>query len=79
MTQQKVELRKGTGQAMDLPLTRLPPDQADAIALMVSASKNNKPIEGITALDINVGVMEIIDAAKKSIRTGRAVKLAAAK
>jgi len=79
MTQQKVELRKEGGQATDVPLKRLPPDQADPIAFMVSAMKNNQPIEGITALDINVGVVEIIDAAKESIRTGRAVKLAAAK
>jgi len=37
--------------------------------------KNNKPIEGITALDINVGVVEIIEAAKQSIQQGRAIKL----
>ena len=37
--------------------------------------KNNKPIEGITALEINLGVVEIIEAAKESIRTGHAVKL----
>jgi hypothetical protein len=79
MTQQKVELRKEGGQATDVPLPRLPPEQSDPIAFMVSAMKNNKPIEGITALDINAGVVEIIDAAKESIRTGRAVKLAAAK
>ncbi len=79
MTQQKVELRKAAGQATEVPLTRLPSDQADPIALMVSACRSHKPIEGITALEINVGVMEIIDAAKESIRTGRAVKLAAAK
>src|SRR3954451_17234515 len=37
--------------------------------------ENKKPIEGITALEINLGVVEIIEAAKESIRTGRAVKL----
>jgi predicted dehydrogenase len=74
MTQQKVELRKGRD-TTELPLTPLPPEQADPIAFMVDAIKNNKPIEGITALDINVGVVEIIEAAKESIRTGRAVKL----
>jgi predicted dehydrogenase len=79
MTQQKVELRKESGQATDVPLPRLPPEQSDPVAFMVSAMKNNKPIEGITALDINAGVVEIIDAAKESIRTGRAVKLAVAK
>ena len=74
MTQQKVELRSG-GDTRELPLAPLPPEKADPISFMVDAIRNNRPIEGITALDINVGVVEIIDAAKESIRTGRAVKL----
>jgi len=74
MTQQKVELRNGR-ETRELPLAPLPPEKADPIALMVDAIKNSKPIEGITALDINIGVVEIIEAAKESIRTGRAVKL----
>ncbi len=74
MTHEKVELRNGR-EVRDLPLTPLPPEKADPVAFMVDAIRNNKPIEGITALDINVGVVQIIDAAKESIRTGRAVKL----
>ncbi|MCU1235158.1 MAG: oxidoreductase [Candidatus Solibacter sp.] len=74
MTQQKVELRNGRDKK-DLPLTPLAPEKADPITFMVDAIKNNKPIEGITALEINLGVVEIIEAAKESIRTGRAVKL----
>jgi hypothetical protein len=42
---------------------------------MVDALKNKKPIEGLVALDINVGVNEIIDAAKMSVKTGQAIKL----
>lgn len=74
MTQQKVELRSGQ-ETRELPLTPLPPDKADPISLMVDAIRNNKPIEGITALQINVDVVEIVEAAKESIRTARAVKL----
>jgi predicted dehydrogenase len=74
MTQQKVELRTGRD-TKELPLTPLPPAKADPISLMVDAIRNNKPIDGITALDINVQVVEIIDAAKESIRTGRPSKL----
>lgn len=74
MTQQKVELRTG-GPAREVPLTPLAPAEADPIAFMTAAMRNNKPIEGITALDINLGVVEIIEAAKESARTGRAVKL----
>ena len=43
---------------------------------MVSRMRQNKPIEGMTALAINVEVIEIIEAAKESIRTGKAVALA---
>jgi predicted dehydrogenase len=74
MTQQKVELRNGR-ETRELPLTALPPEKADPIAFMADAIRNNKPIEGITALEINLEVVEIIEAAKESIRTGRAVKL----
>ena len=74
MTQQKVEFRSGR-ETKELPLTPLPPEKADPISFMVDAIRNNKPIEGITAVDINAQVVEIIDAAKESIRTGRPVKL----
>jgi predicted dehydrogenase len=74
MTQQKVELRKGR-QVSDVAMSPLPPERAEPIAFMVDAIRNKKPIEGLTALDINVGVVEIIEAAKESVRTGRAVKL----
>jgi predicted dehydrogenase len=75
MTRQKVEVRPERGQPSEVPLVALPPEKADPISFMVDAMKGNKPIEGITALDINVGVVEIIEAAKESIQTGRAVKL----
>ncbi len=74
MTRQKVELRTGRD-TRELPLSPLPPEKANPIAFMVDAIRNHKPIEGITALNINLGVVEIIEAAKESIRTGRAVKL----
>jgi predicted dehydrogenase len=73
MTQQKVELRKR--QATEVAMEPLPPERADPIAFMVDAIRAKKPIDGMTALDINVGVVEIIEAAKESVRTGRAVKL----
>jgi hypothetical protein len=42
---------------------------------MVSRMREKKPIEGMTALDINVQVVEIIDAAKKSVSSGQAIRL----
>ncbi len=70
----KVELRKGK-EASELSLTPLPPDSTEPIAYMVSCLRNHRPIEGITAVDINVDVMRIIDAAKESVKTGRMVEL----
>ena len=70
----KVTETKGRD-SKDLTLESLPPDQAEPVAYMVSAIKAHKPIEGLTAIDINVQVIEIIDAAKESVRTGRAVAL----
>jgi predicted dehydrogenase len=75
VTQQKTELRLASRPATEVALEKLAPESASPVALMVDAIRNNKPIEGLTALDINVGVMEIIEAAKESIRTGRVVKL----
>jgi hypothetical protein len=37
--------------------------------------KSGKGVEGLTAVDINVDVVEIIEAAKQSVKTGRAVAL----
>lgn len=52
-----------------------PPKETEGIAYFVDCIRNNKPIEGPTSAEINVGVNEIIDAALESIRTGRAVSL----
>lgn len=70
-----VELRKGRGEAQSVTLEPLPQEKAEPIAFMVNAIRSKKPIEGMTALDINVGVVEIIEAAKQSVKTGRAVAL----
>jgi predicted dehydrogenase len=69
------ELRKGRGDAQALQLPALPPEQAEPIAFLIDAIRSNKTIEGMTALQINVDVVEIIEAAKQSVRTGRAVAL----
>src|SRR5713226_7303803 len=68
-----VALRRGR-EAQDLTLDPLPPERAEPIACMVNCLRNNKQIEGLTALDINVDVVEIIDAAKESVKTGRAIQ-----
>ncbi len=75
MTNRGVELRKSRGQAEEVKVEPLSPERSEPIAFMLHAIQSGKPIEGLTALDINVGVVEIIEAAKQSVKTGRAVAL----
>jgi predicted dehydrogenase len=75
MEQKSVTLQKGREKPHTLDLTPLAPEESEPVAFMTSRIRQNKPIEGVTAIDINVGVIEIIDAAKESIASGKAVKL----
>lgn len=69
------ELRKGRGEPQAVKLDPLPPAAAEPIAFMVDAIRNRKPVEGMTGLELNVAVVEIIEAARQSVKTGRAVAL----
>jgi predicted dehydrogenase len=72
----KVTLRKGQRSPEEqVPVEALVPAHADPIAYMVDRVRTKKPVEGIVAIDINVDVVEIIEAAKKSVKTGAAVVL----
>jgi predicted dehydrogenase len=55
----------------------VPAEKRNGVAYFLYCIRNNKPIEGPVSAAINVGVNEIIDAAKESIRTGRAVAMPA--
>ena len=55
----------------------VPPEKRNGVAYFLYCIRNNKPIEGPVSAAINVGVNEIIDAAKESIRTGRSVAMPA--
>jgi predicted dehydrogenase len=69
-----VERQEGrTRTAVDI--TPLVPEDAEPIRFMTSRMRQHKPLEGMTSLAINVDVVEIIEAAKESIRTGKAVPL----
>jgi len=74
MTQAGVEMRKGK-ETKQLTVKPLGVDESDPVAYMVSRIKADKPIEGLTAIGINVDVIHLIDLAKESIRTGRAVEV----
>jgi predicted dehydrogenase len=51
-------------------------ETSNPISYLVYCIRNNKPVEPPLTPDLNVQVVEILDAAKESIRTGRAVELA---
>ena len=70
-----VEVRKGRGETSEVKLDPLPEDQSSPVNYMISRWRAKQPIEGLTAIDINVQVLEIIEAAKESVKTGRAVRL----
>ena len=71
----KVELRKGRTPSQEVKIDPLAADDSEPIAFMVKTIRTNTPITGMVGLDLNLGVIEIIDAAKKSVATGQAIKL----
>jgi len=59
-----------------VPLKPLAPEASEPVAALIHAIETKTEPQGMTSLDMNVQVMEIIDAAKESIKTGKAVHLA---
>ncbi len=57
-------------------LNPIPHETSNPVSYLVYCVRNNKPIEPPLSPDLNVGVVEILDAARESIRTGRVVDLA---
>ncbi|MBI3665552.1 MAG: Gfo/Idh/MocA family oxidoreductase [Acidobacteria bacterium] len=74
LTSNRVETRKGRESA-DLPLPALADDRREPISYMIGRLRAGQPVDGLVALDINVEVNEIIEAALESVKTGRAVSL----
>jgi predicted dehydrogenase len=58
-----------------LAITPLPPERSEPIAYMVDRISRKLPLDGPSAIDINVQVQEVLEAAKESIKTGRAIPL----
>jgi len=76
MKKGSVRLRQGRrGQPREIRLDPLPAADAEPVAYMVKTIRGKTNLEGLVALDINVDVVEIIEAARQSVANGRAVKL----
>jgi predicted dehydrogenase len=71
----QVELRRGREGAVGVPIEPLPPERGEPIAYMVHSIRNKRAPEGLVAIDLNVDVVEIIEAARRSIAEGKAIEL----
>ncbi len=58
-----------------LPLNPAPHETSNPIAYFADRIRNDKPIENPLSAEMNVGVIEILDAAKESMRTAKAVNM----
>ena len=58
-----------------LTVTPLPPERSEPIAYMVDRMRNKQQLDGPSSLDLNVQVQEVLEAAKRSVESGRAVPL----
>ena len=76
MTRRALELRQGR-ESKQVEPAPLPDERNDPIRYMASRINSGQAPDNIVALDINVDVVEILEAAKQSIATGREVKLPA--
>lgn len=75
MNREMVRMRKSRSEERGVPVEPLPAERADPLSYMADIIKNKGKIDGIVALDINVDVLELIEAMKKSAKTGAAVKI----
>jgi predicted dehydrogenase len=66
---------RGGQQGEPLTVTPLPPERAEPIAYMVDRIRNKQPLDGPSALELNVATQEVLEAAKMSIKAGRAISL----
>ncbi len=76
VTREAAELRSGREPPRTLPLDPLPPERSDPVAHMAHAVRTGRPLGELVGLEMNVGVVEILEAARQSAATGRAVRLA---
>ncbi|MDZ7638379.1 MAG: hypothetical protein U5J83_09045 [Bryobacterales bacterium] len=72
---QKAAFGPGRGAEKILPDPGLPPSRLEPIAYMLECIRTNQDPEGMVSMDFNVGVNEIIEAAKLSVKSGKAVPL----
>lgn len=75
----RIELRRNSAargvEAEEIAVNPLPAECAEPIAYMVDRLRTKEPVEGLSALGLNVAVNQVLEAAKLSVKTGKAVPL----
>jgi predicted dehydrogenase len=74
MNKDGVQVGQGRTPSHSVPADALPEEKATPAAYMANAIRTHQPPGDILGLDINVDVMEILDAAQRSIRSGSVVR-----
>lgn len=65
----------GRPESIQVQPAALSPELSEPIAYLVHRLDSKQPVDGLSALDLNVTVNEVLEAAKLSIKTGNAVPL----
>ena len=71
-----LRMRTAATQETDVPVPPLPHQDADPLSYFVAVARGLQP-SGRSSAEFNVTVMEILDAAKESARTGKRIDLPA--
>ncbi len=75
----RVKMEERQPEDVRTALAELPADERDSISYLTAVARGRIKPEGLSSLENNVIVVEILDAARESIRTGRTVILPAAR
>ncbi len=70
----RVRLPAARSEEVRTPAER-PPDEQNSIAYLTAVARGKVKPSGLSSLDNNVIVIEILDAARESVRTGRTISL----
>jgi hypothetical protein len=70
-----LRLRRGAGQEVEAPAKPLEGPAADEVSYLVAVTRREIQPSGPSSLAMNLVVTQILDAARKSAKTGRRVDL----
>jgi predicted dehydrogenase len=73
-----LRVREGNGQEAERAATPLTGPQADPLSYLAAVVRGDIKPEGLSSLDVNMVVTEILDAARESARSGKRVDLKSA-